>query len=1110
MNAKTLVLALAAFACALVSSADPRVFPAEGFSGGKKLFALAGEPRRDFAAKVEVTTAEDHVSVDSRAAFAAGMTKLQMHSGEIFDKSFLGKELSLIIKAGGSKGAVMRIYFEGYSKEGKHWYRSRDITLADRAKEFSMIQGPVPEDLARLHLRYDIVKPGKGVVEVYSTKYGTCAEMEGVMPTVKAVTPELIFHAPFDGSATAAVARGGAEPLKASGIEFVAEGRRGGAARFSTAAKSALEYARAGNVDSVRGTVAMWVKREWKGDSRPWRSLFAYPQPSKRIGSGALWLWWLGNVLRADQSDIDDTYKQYGKIPDDGEWVHVAFTWNELGSQLYVNGMFAGGTKSDSHSAMKAALKPKDVLSFDRVEPDKFFVGCRSGREQLDGLIDELRIYSAPLSPMAVKALWLEDARELAPKKPDYSDFAKGENPYEKPAGEKLDMELVSEWKAGEGEKADSFRAVGDTQVKELGGVKYLEAGPDAGDRFALRLSLKEDSPLWCLEIDYPDDAKRTADIIVQSCKQTWNDYSLQVGYASGDEYRPTGRILTHRCLYWKEADDVALVVMTARKGAPAAVSAVRLYRVRDAKLPSAGAPGAREGRRSFVAYNEDCAIGYDFGTVRTKGHDRDELQTMIERCAAYMKYIGEDILAYPGCWYQGRINEDYNPRNHAPDYLSAWYSAFDREGLGVMPTMNWHNIELPPDVHVTRESLSDGSLHPTAVNILSSGRANTEWHGSPPNFNILHPATQAAILREFDGMLDEGAAHPSFRGVCLHLTAHSILWWGTIDGGYNDYAVEAFSKATGVKVPANAGDPLRGRAYAEWIKANARDEWVRWRCSVVTDFFAVLAERLRSRRADLKLWVNTFTAASLGGERPLDADYITRMNLDAGLDGAALQERIPNLILCQSVVPADYRWRGYGPGSGDLGRRQLELPTDERTFDLLQFAKEPWVNQHDRYWESAIGKTAGKSTLTCDWLKECSWRVSTINPSGRHALSHFVEPLRYHDITGMSKGGFLIGTYGMEDVLVPFMRAFRALPAVVMKDVTAKCVSGDDSGFVRLRGAVTGGKAYFYVVNTGYEPSKFTLRIPAGAKDLVTGEPVVSGEMSLDGYELRSFAIDR
>ena len=156
MNAKTLVLALAAFACALVSSADPRVFPAEGFSGGKKLFALAGEPRRDFAAKVEVTTAEDHVSVDSRAAFAAGMTKLQMHSGEIFDKSFLGKELSLIIKAGGSKGAVMRIYFEGYTKEGKHWYRSRDITLAERAKDVTEAsrameaeQRPVPDAQAR-------------------------------------------------------------------------------------------------------------------------------------------------------------------------------------------------------------------------------------------------------------------------------------------------------------------------------------------------------------------------------------------------------------------------------------------------------------------------------------------------------------------------------------------------------------------------------------------------------------------------------------------------------------------------------------------------------------------------------------------------------------------------------------------------------------------------------------------------------------------------------------------------------------------------------------------------------------------------------------------------
>ena len=89
-------------------------------------------------------------------------------------------------------------------------------------------------------------------------------------------------------------------------------------------------------------------------------------------------------------------------------------------------------------------------------------------------------------------------------------------------------------------------------------------------------------------EIDYPDDAKRTADLIIQKSNLPHSDYTMQVGYAAGDEYPNTGRILTHRVLYWASDPDVTLVVMTARKDAPAAVSAVRVYRVNGAALPVA------------------------------------------------------------------------------------------------------------------------------------------------------------------------------------------------------------------------------------------------------------------------------------------------------------------------------------------------------------------------------------------------------------------------------------------------------------------------------------------------------------------------------------------
>ena len=108
----------------------------------------------------------------------------------------------------------------------------------------------------------------------------------------------------------------------------------------------------------------------------------------------------------------------------------------------------------------------------------------------------------------------------------------------------------------------------------------------------------------------------------------------------------------------------------------------------------------------------------------------------------------------------------------------------------------------------------------------------------------------------------------------------------------------------------------------------------------------------------------------------------------------------------------------------------------------------------------------------------------------------------------GLSKGGFLIGTYGMEDVLVPFVQAFRALPAVVMDDVPC----GVDD--VRVRQCTFNGRSYFYVVNTGATPRAVTLAFPAKTENLVSGETFGGGlfggatmqELKLGPYELRSY----
>ena len=658
--------------------------------------------------------------------------------------------------------------------------------------------------------------------------------------------------------------------------------------------------------------------------------------------------------------------------------------------------------------------------------------------------------------------------------------------------------------------KPDGFRAVGECRMGALGDVAYLEAGPNPGDRFAIRLAFETNCPLHCIEIDYPDDGDRTADIIIQKCQQANSDYTLQVGYfCGGKEMKPTGRMKTHRCLYWTSVADAALVVMTARKNSPAAVSEIRVYQVPSGALPSAGVVDAEpvDGwGRHFASYWEDPAINYDFACNESSAAGFD---LQINRKMALMKYCGQDMLVYPGAWYHGLIAHDlYNPRRHARHFLQAWYEKFDRAGLGLMPTVNQQTIPFDGRL-VTRETMRDGSLHPTEIALWDTGTPSWGgWHGQPPNFNIHHPNVQAEFVRIIRALVAEGRVHPSFRGVCLHLTSITCPWWGGITSGYNDYTIAAFERETGVKVPGDRRDPLRAKAYAAFLKTQAYDQWVDWRCRKLTDFYVQLAKILSDARGDLRLFVNAMPT-----DGPKEPDFMQegmclRRLREAGIDPEMLTRRIPNLILGKTLAPCYWRHgllrSQFAP---ERRERAYNLPFLKEAYPQLETSAYGWVNQHDQYWESPIGAgKTGKDILTCDWMTEAPWRVTTLNMSGRNCLRFYALPLKFNDVMAFSRGGFLIGVYGMEPHMAAFAKAFRALPAVKFADVAT------DNPDVTVRTREWRGRTYLYAVNTSETDQTVRVKLPSGIRDLVSGEEPGEGEISLRllPYQLRSFATEK
>ena len=1127
-----------AFALALACAALPLAAAVHEFKPSDKI-EIRSEPK-GFESLVVVSQAADRVVFDCRAAFAKGMENLVCELALFEDPALAGEDvlMEVFASSGGSQGSVqpyLQMWKEVDGVRRFHALKSRTpFTTTGNADAFArcVAADACPAKSGGYRLRFDFRKPSSGKGGIYCFAGGRVAKMDELRVSVKPkdVKPEVTMYLPFDGTAAAAFAKGEKEPVTAKGVTFE-PGYKGQAVRISAANRTILEYAFKGNISQERGAVSMWIKRDVPdGKGIPGRWLLASPTPfDLRMGTGALYLWfWQTDRLRMDTSDDCDAYL-FSSVPCDGDWHHVVASWNEAGGSLFVDGAphydDVGG--SSYISPLARARQPYDFRRLGEMDAARsFYLGSWRGTGQLEGLVDEMRIYSAALSREQARAIY-RDAGRPAKKRIDYAALSKarGGNIYESAprakGGDLGELELVKEVRFDEAglealrRDGAKFEVVGPCKSRKTkDGAGYIELGGTPFHRMAVGFELKAGEPLYVFEIDYPDDAKRTMDMIVQDAfnpfydSRRLQDYEMQVGVFTGGDYPLSGKVRTHRCIYWARSTNVVFEAMTLRKDEPAAVAAVRLYRPKGKALPAAAMrepkPNAGWGR-TIGWYYEDPSIDFEFG-VKDYAATPELCLEMIDKIAATMKFQGLNMFAYPGAWYDGLIAGSYNPRGHAPDYLRAFYERFDREGLGVVPLINQESHPVPSGT-LTYDMIASGKVHDTMFSVTATGKPDCGIVRKPSLFNICHPDAQRYVEGLIDIFLADGVKHPSFRGVGLHVKHSSLCWLGLISNGYNDYMIDGFTRDTGIKVPVDRKDPMRGKAYANWLLANAYEPWVQWRCRQVSGFWVKIARKLAAARPDLKLWINNIADLDPVMDRFASPDYMRRMAREGGLDRDIFAKEAPNVIMGQTCLPADYRFArpGWYYASVADFECQRTYHTKPYYWDFLEGAGYPLVHMHDRYWESHAGDRGRNRDpnmhFKSKWFKEVQWRVTTLNAPGPYAMEHFAVPMRFRDILGFTKGGFLVGTYGMEEHLVPFAQAFRALPAVTMETLPG---GGE---FVRLRHVNYDGRSWFYIVNTGVERTKVKVRFPRGSADLVSGEKL-SGEreIALGPYELRSF----
>lgn len=623
----------------------------------------------------------------------------------------------------------------------------------------------------------------------------------------------------------------------------------------------------------------------------------------------------------------------------------------------------------------------------------------------------------------------------------------------------------------------------GDLAKSFLDGVSYLEAGSKGGSRFGCVVNFPEESfgkPVE-LEISWPDDKMRNMGLYMYvESKLATNRDRIQGGVQAGNEYPNGGKIEKARYIFYPACGSYLFEARTLATGQPAAVSSIRA-RMIDGGLPRLAVhlPEGMEGRH-FGHYDEDQSFTNNLRVDMKPPKEFPRLTLMQnEDLMRYLDYTGQNTMHYP-VWrytYSYVPREGYNLGNgmypNMPGELSYLFDSFRRHGKKFVAIINYYNLpEVAQAEQIQRDFLGEG--------MLLLDKAGDEVKQEFFHYNIAdfaNPTVRSMFVDYFRDIVKRYAKHLGFGGLewCMVFGI-----WPSLDVGYGDYTVNAFSKATGINVTGKAAE-----RYEFLTKEPVRAKWLKWRSEQVTEFVREMRAMFDEYNPDLKLDLAIPQSPDM---------YETR-----GVDLAALKG-IKGVTLVAERGPTFHRWMMY---------RGKPEPT---SFETMYETKAPMVK--DFLVDGSVGTVSAMNSYfesrTNSMMPErfpSYFQSPDVKQHGRFFLKEPAFALGAMDALEFVIGGQPLGTLGRDAETREFTQAYCALPAKPFKTIPGL----DDPAVARYLNTPNG--TYFYAVNMHHCPVRLKLSFDAGHVkylDLSTDKMLSEGEIELRPFELRSFLIPK
>lgn len=555
-------------------------------------------------------------------------------------------------------------------------------------------------------------------------------------------------------------------------------------------------------------------------------------------------------------------------------------------------------------------------------------------------------------------------------------------------------------------------------------------------------LRLAEDAP-WA-------DPYRGAEEY-QPQSQEGGTMRLDVGAClyTGREYPCDGRPVFFPMLFYPKGDRIKVIIshhaaeLDADVTSGAAVARIWLFDILDPLPPALDAKPAPDERRIGLYYPHPWFLYDRFGVP---SRTREERVASLTAFADYMAFCGFNQLQFhiingsdtaSRAWYDSKLYE-MNQGNLVEEFLPL----AERRGIQFVPIVTPIFTTIGDESKATDQPDKHGFCR-LSLQVDAKGDYVRQMGRLAPD--PLRPEVQNWLINCFKEILDRCSKSPAVPAVGFRVNGKIGLCYGSRalswpnvqcgqDMGYSDWDIAEFEKDTGIQVPR-----LKPTPY-EWLRNNAWEQWIEWRCVRMREFWLKVRDVVRSYRADLKLLVATDLPSEMPGyniEWPAGIS-VRDLFRHHGYDPDLYRNDEGIIIQRCMMINSDRFWTNtYWPHYLNVWAHK-EFNYVPEVAESYRTREDQWVEFYHNYWEEHPHPDNQYGNM----------RTCTGAPAGDLIFEPATYSLRATNATSMAFMGWERPSAGHENVFRRFARAFRAIPPCEPRDFDGKVEiisSGED-----------------------------------------------------------------